>query len=116
MQVIHAYAFNNPVARSREPRPLGSFVMTHIFPGQQIPNLDFLHEAFWRSGKFRRVRSETASHDYARTLASWAENLERHRAEIDAHTFRKYQYYLAFCEAGFRTELLHLTRVVFEKL
>jgi predicted NAD/FAD-binding protein/cyclopropane fatty-acyl-phospholipid synthase-like methyltransferase/DUF1365 family protein len=116
MQVIHAYAFNNPVARSRAPRPLGTFVTTHIFPGQQLPNLEFLHEAFWRSGKFRRVCSETASYDYARTLAHWAENLERHRAEIDAHTFRKYQYYLAFCEAGFRTELLHLTRVVFEKL
>jgi cyclopropane fatty-acyl-phospholipid synthase-like methyltransferase len=118
MQVIHAYPFNNPVAREDNrvsPRRLGSFVTTHVFPAQQIPNLDWLHEAFLRSGKFRRVFTETASHDYARTLALWRENLETVRSTVPPRTYRKYQYYLSFCEAGFRAELLHLSRVVFEK-
>jgi cyclopropane fatty-acyl-phospholipid synthase-like methyltransferase len=44
MQVINALSFNNVVARKRNPDPLGTFVTTHIFPGQQIPNMEFLHE------------------------------------------------------------------------
>ena len=115
MQVINALAFNNPTARNRRPRPLGTFVTTHIFPGQQIPNLEFLHEAFLQSGKFERVYSECAAHDYERTLRCWRMNLEANAGKFPPKMVRKYRYYLAFCEAGFATELLHLSRVVFRK-
>ncbi|KAH9113237.1 hypothetical protein AeMF1_012510 [Aphanomyces euteiches] len=114
MQVIHAYAFNNPVARSRTPVPLGTFVTTHIFPGQQVPNLEFLHEAFMEH-KFKRVFTETRSHDYADTLKLWAENLDAYRHALPPTVYRKYKYYLNWCEVGFRIEKLHLSRVVFEK-
>ncbi|ETV91310.1 hypothetical protein H310_14130 [Aphanomyces invadans] len=114
MQVIHAYAFNNPVARSRSPTPLGTFVTTHIFPGQQVPNLDFLHEAFIEH-KFKRVFTETRSHDYADTLKLWADNLDAARHTLPPTVYRKYKYYLNWCEVGFRIEKLHLSRVVFEK-
>jgi cyclopropane-fatty-acyl-phospholipid synthase len=76
MQVIHAFAFNNSVARSRDPTALGTFVTTHIFPGQQIPNLDFLQEAFIKNGNFKRVYSETTGHDYAQTLREWRLRLD----------------------------------------
>ncbi|KDO33400.1 hypothetical protein SPRG_02207 [Saprolegnia parasitica CBS 223.65] len=114
LQVIHAYAFNNPVARSRTPVPLGTFVTTHIFPGQQVPNLDFLHEAFMEH-KFKRVFTETRSHDYAETLRLWAENLDAYRHALPPTVYRKYKYYLNWCEVGFSIEKLHLSRVVFEK-
>merc|ERR1711907_403360 len=115
MQVINALSFNNSVARKRKPLMLGSFVTTHIFPGQQIPNLEFLHEAFLQSGKFKRIYSETATHDYAKTLKCWRDNLEANASKFPPRMVKKYRYYLAFCEAGFENELLHLTRVVFEK-
>lgn len=126
MQVIHAYAFNNPVARERDPVPLGTFVTTHIFPGQQLPNLEFLHEAFLKSGKFRKIYSEECGMDYARTLKMWGENLERAvqpdkvtgapaSLAIPVRTLLKYRYYLAWCRAGFNNELLDLARIVFEK-
>ncbi|ETV78934.1 hypothetical protein H257_07724 [Aphanomyces astaci] len=114
MQVIHAYAFNNPVARTRAPTPLGTFVTTHIFPGQQVPNLEFLHEAFLEH-KFKRVFTETRSHDYADTLMLWAAKLDAARHTLPPTVYRKYKYYLNWCEVGFRIEKLHLSRVVFEK-
>jgi len=116
MQVINAHPFNNPVASSRNPKPLGSFVTTHIFPGQQVPNMQFLQEAFLESGKFHMLYSESTGHDYARTLAEWNANLERVAARFPPSVVRKYRYYFAFCQAGFHTELLTLTRVVFEKI
>jgi predicted NAD/FAD-binding protein/cyclopropane fatty-acyl-phospholipid synthase-like methyltransferase/DUF1365 family protein len=126
MQVIHAYAFNNPVATERDPVPLGTFVTTHIFPGQQLPNLEFLHEAFLKNGRFRKVYSEECGMDYARTLLMWGANLERSvqpnmanggapALKIPRRTLLKYRYYLAWCRAGFSNELLDLARIVFEK-
>ncbi len=95
MQVIHAFAFNNSVARSRDPTALGTFVTTHIFPGQQLPNLDFLHEAFLKSGKFKRVYSETTGHDYAKTLRQWRLRLDGPSEDgfvIPDHIQRKYRF------------------------
>lgn len=91
MQVINALEFNNPVASSRDPVPLGSFVTTHIFPGQQVPNLGFLQEAFFNSGKFTRVFSETTGHDYARTLEAWNKNLESKSIQFPPSMVRKYR-------------------------
>jgi cyclopropane-fatty-acyl-phospholipid synthase len=96
MQVINALGFNNPVARSRN-TTAGGFVTTHIFPGQQLPNLEFLHEAFLDSGKFRRTYSETAGHDYERTLAEWSANLRRNRKTVPERVYRKYQVLCCFC-------------------
>jgi hypothetical protein len=36
--------------------------------------------------------------------------------KFDARVIRKYRYYLAWCRAGFDAELLHVSRVVFEKI
>merc|ERR1712146_208454 len=78
MQVINAHAYNNTAAVRLEPDHLSTFVQTHIFPGQQVPNLDWLNAAFAKAG-FRRVYSESAGHDYAETLRHWAANLEREK-------------------------------------
>ena len=116
MQVINALSFNNPVARRRDPLPLGTFVTTHIFPGQQLPNMEFIHEAFVNSGKFKRVYSETTGHHYAITLALWARSLMDHSEKFPPAVINKYLYYLCWCRAAFDAELLQLSRIVFQKV
>jgi cyclopropane-fatty-acyl-phospholipid synthase len=74
-----------------------------------------LHQAFLNSGEFTRVFTETTSHDYARTLYHWREKLEQAAIRFHPEIVRKYRYYLAYCQAGFHTEMLHVSRVVFEK-
>lgn len=140
MQVIHAFPFNNPVASKQKPEMRGSFVTTHIFPGQQIPHLESLHEAFWKTGvllilyvlfrcmlfidfafsvvagQYKLVYSESDTQAYTLTLQIWRDQLEKRSAGFPAPLIAKFRYYLAFCEVGFQTELLQLSRVVYEKV
>jgi len=114
MQAIHARPYNNVTAEKIDPDLMGTFVTTHIFPGQQIPNLDWLFAAFSRAG-FRRAYMESNGHNYARTLAEWARRLESGKEKFSEATVRKYRYYLAFCRAGFDAELLDLADMVWVK-
>ena len=116
IQVINALGFNNPVARRRNPLPLGTFVTTHIFPGQQLPNLEFIHEAFLESKKFKRLYSETTGHHYARTLDLWSQSLMKNQHHFPEKVINKYIYYLCWCRAAFDAELLQLSRIVFQKI
>jgi cyclopropane fatty-acyl-phospholipid synthase-like methyltransferase len=69
-----------------------------------------------KSGKFKRVYTETTGYDYARTLAMWNANLEANASKFPPSVVRKYRYYFNFCEVGFGSELLTLSRVVFQKI
>jgi cyclopropane-fatty-acyl-phospholipid synthase len=83
------------------------FIQMHVFPGGMLPT-----EA--------RVKAEAATaglevaglrrfgQDYADTLALWRERFDARWEEIRALGFderfrRLWRYYLAYCEAGFRT-------------
>jgi predicted NAD/FAD-binding protein/cyclopropane fatty-acyl-phospholipid synthase-like methyltransferase/DUF1365 family protein len=114
LQAIIASPWNNPAGRKREVELGSTFVTTHIFPGQQIPTIDWIHEAFRAAGLSLEF-SETNGRDYAKTLRAWRHNLDRNREGLDPRAVRTYRYYFAWCEAGFDEELLHSTRFVFRK-
>jgi predicted NAD/FAD-binding protein/cyclopropane fatty-acyl-phospholipid synthase-like methyltransferase/DUF1365 family protein len=114
LQVIIAAPWNNPAVRRREVALGSTFVTTHIFPGQQIPAVDWIHEAF-RAANMQLEFSETNGRDYAKTLRAWRHNLDRNRDGLEARAVRTYRYYFAWCEAAFDEEMLHSTRFVFRK-
>ncbi len=83
------------------------FIQLNIFPGGMLPSERRLREETDRAGLgwtgLRRF-----GQDYARTLAEWArrygEQLEAMRSQgFDVRFDRLWRYYLAYCEAGFRT-------------
>ncbi|GMI01328.1 hypothetical protein TrVE_jg13023 [Triparma verrucosa] len=110
IQVITAPAWSNPVARSKVKRN-ETFVTTYIFPGSQIPHLEHLLEAM--APFFDCTHTESFGHDYARTLRNWRENVTSRKPDVPETLQRCYEYYLAWCEAGFATELLNVHQVVF---
>lgn len=114
IQVITAPAWSNAVARTKK-KSNETFVTTYIFPGGQIPHVEFVEEAM--APYFDRVHSESFGHDYARTLAYWRDNLAKNKAAVKCTEAikRGYDYYLAWCEAGFNTELLNVHQLVFQK-
>ena len=114
IQVIHAFAWNNPAGRKKEVDLGSTFVTTHIFPGQQIPHLDWIHEAFHGQGMVLES-SEMNGQAYAQTLRAWRHNLDQQAHLFDERMVRKFRYYFAWCQAGFEAGLLHLSRVVFTK-
>jgi cyclopropane-fatty-acyl-phospholipid synthase len=122
-QIIHAYGAKNPTIRLKDFQEGGTFVQTYIFPGQQLPYLEYVYEEFSAEG-LEAVYTESTGLHYAQTLRTWRQKLQiaeslrlqdGGKGFWDEKAFRKYQFYLAWCEAGFSEGLLDVSRVVFQK-
>jgi cyclopropane-fatty-acyl-phospholipid synthase len=83
------------------------FVQRFIFPGGKLPSVAAMQAQAERAGlALQRVQSFGAS--YAATLAEWRRRFIEARAAIAAMGFdapfqRLWEYYLCYCEAGFRS-------------
>ena len=91
-----------PVYRRRS-----DFMRKYVFPGGMLPSEVRLHAQTQRAGlNWGRVTRFGAA--YGDTLAEWARTFQANWQEISAQGFderfrRLWTFYLAYCEAGFRT-------------
>ena len=91
------------------------FIQEYIFPGGMLPSKSCLVDQIAGQG-LRLADSVAFGASYARTLALWADSFGRTWPEIrqlgfDGRFKRMWDYYLAYCEAGFRagaTDVVHL--------
>jgi cyclopropane-fatty-acyl-phospholipid synthase len=82
------------------------FIQRYIFPGGMLLSPQILTEHAQRAG-LKLVGEEAFGLDYARTLADWMARFNKVRDAVMAQGFderfvRMWQFYLAYCEAGFR--------------
>ncbi|MEP7056271.1 MAG: cyclopropane-fatty-acyl-phospholipid synthase family protein [Caldimonas sp.] len=82
------------------------FIQRFIFPGGMLPSPQALHAAAERAG-LAVMSAETFGTSYATTLAAWRRNFLGAWPAIEALGFdasfrRLWEYYLCYCEAGFR--------------
>jgi cyclopropane-fatty-acyl-phospholipid synthase len=85
------------------------FIQKHIFPGGMLPSEARLKAETDRAGLAWAHISRFPQH-YADTLAEWAARFEAAWDDIrklgfDERFRRLWRFYLAYCEAGFRSEL-----------
>ncbi len=91
------------------------FIQRHVFPGGMLPSQVVLSDHIRRAGLEKR--GETAfGLDYAKTLAVWNNRFQAAWPEIlplgfDERFKRLWDYYLAYCEAGFRTGWTDVSQV-----
>lgn len=90
-----------------------------IFPGGMLPSRGALLDLGRRAG-FRLAAERAFGLDYARTLAIWRERFRAAGPQLEAQGYderfrRRWEYYLAYCEAGFLSGNLECRQVVFEK-
>ena len=85
------------------------FIQKYIFPGGMLPSEEALQPVVKDAGlAWRSV--ERFGLDYAETLRQWDERFQAAWAEIgrmagfDERFRRLWRFYLAYCEAGFRSE------------
>ena len=83
------------------------FIQRHIFPGGMLPCPSALREQARRAG-LTLDHEQTFGLSYARTLAQWREGFLAAWPDIAAQGFderfrRLWEYYLCYCEAGFRS-------------
>ena len=83
------------------------FIQRYVFPGGVLPSVEALKEQFARAG-LRLDGMEAFAKDYAETLHRWLERFRSAWDEIrpmgfDERFKRLWEFYLSYCEAGFRT-------------
>lgn len=95
------------------------FIQQYIFPGGMLPSPTAFRLQARRHG-LRLVNEFSFGQDYARTLQIWRENFKaqlRHvlTLKFDYHFIRTWEFYLAYCEAGFRAGSLDVMQFTLEK-
>lgn len=84
------------------------FIQRYIFPGGMLPSPSVFHQ---QANKARLVVHHAYAFglDYARTLNEWLHRFNARLDKVHAQGFderfvRMWQFYLAYCEAGFRAK------------
>jgi cyclopropane-fatty-acyl-phospholipid synthase len=101
-----------PDQRYERYRRGNDWIRQYVFPGALIPSLDAITSAMTRSSELIVHGVENIGYHYARTLRLWRERFLENRDQVlalgyDERFVRTWEFYLAFCEAGFRTRALH---------
>ncbi|ABC78887.1 SAM-dependent methyltransferase [Syntrophus aciditrophicus] len=96
------------------------WIQKHIFPGGQLLSVTTLVEAATRHSSLVMEHLEDIGPHYARTLKDWRKRFNKNRNRVRSLGFdelfeRKWNYYLACCEAGFRERALGDIQAVFRK-
>jgi len=94
------------------------FIQRYVFPGGMLPTPALLRSLGAEQG-LSFLRERVFAQDYARTLAEWR---DRFRASWERivplgfdERFRKlWEFYLHYCEAGFRAEYIDVRQVIYK--
>lgn len=95
------------------------FIQKYIFPGGMLPTNHIVEEA-GRAVGLVHVGTTLFGSSYGKTLALWARSFNAAWPSIqllgfDARFHRVWNFYLAYCEAGFETDRIDVGRFVFHK-
>ena len=87
------------------------FIRRYIFPGCCVPSLAAMSDALARGSDLRIVSVDDIGPHYAHTLRLWRERFLENSAAIRSLGFpksflRMWEYYFAYCEAGFAERYL----------
>lgn len=96
-------------------RKRADFIQRYIFPGGMLPSPTALRQQVAQAGLTWAGNLEFGL-DYAETLKQWRERFRAAWPEIRTQGFderfrRMWEYYLSYCEAGFRAGNIDVTQV-----
>ena len=88
------------------------FIQKYIFPGGFLPSIQFM-ENLIKKNDLKLEKINTYSDDYARTLATWRKNFLDAWEKIsplgfDEYFKRMWEFYLSYCEGGFKSRNINL--------
>ena len=96
------------------------FIKRHVFPGCFIPSVSAMLASKTRSSDLALVALEDFGLSYACTLQAWRERflsqLPAVRAQgFDVRFLRMWEFYLAYCEGGFRERSIGVSHLLLAK-
>jgi cyclopropane-fatty-acyl-phospholipid synthase len=96
------------------------FIKRHVFPGSFIPSVNALLAAKTRTSDLAPIQLEDFGSSYALTLKAWRERFMANLAQVRAQGFderfiRLWEFYLAYCEGGFRERSIGVAQLLLAK-
>jgi cyclopropane-fatty-acyl-phospholipid synthase len=98
-------------------RRTNDWIQRYVFPGGLLPSLEAITRSMRRASELHVHDVEEIGIHYAPTLQQWRLALLTNRDQLleagyDERFQRIWEYYLAFCEAGFRARILRNVQLV----
>ena len=96
------------------------FIKRFIFPGSFIPSITAMLQAKTAASDLQLLQQDDFGPSYACTLRIWRERFlaqlpEVRRQGFDRRFERMWEFYLAYCEGGFRERSIGVSHLVFGK-
>ena len=96
------------------------FIKHYIFPGSYIPCVSSMVCSAANAGQLRLVDLQDIGDSYAKTIRHWRNRFNQQRSSIlalgyDLHFIRMWDYYFAYCEAGFVEQSISDVHLLFNK-
>ncbi len=97
-----------------------TWIHKYIFPGGLLPSTEAIEAVLGEHTSLRTSRIAPMGEHYAHTLRLWRENFLGNWPTVQElgfdETFRRmWEFYLAYCEAGFRTGYLDVAQITIER-
>ncbi len=96
------------------------FIKRYIFPGSYIPCASSMVASAANAGALRLLDLQDIGASYARTLHDWRSRFNRNESQVlalgyDLRFIRMWDFYLAYCEAGFLEQSISDVHMLFSK-
>lgn len=113
-------AINMPEQRYQRALRNVDFIQRFIFPGSFIPSFGAILDSVRQESDLVLTHAEDIGFHYARTLHDWCERFMANRDTLEPlgydKAFRRlWQFYFAYCEAGFSERAIGVSQLVFAK-
>jgi cyclopropane-fatty-acyl-phospholipid synthase len=91
------------------------FIQKYIFPGGFLPSLNLM-KTLIKKNELNLIKVNSYPDDYARTLSNWRVNFFKAWNNITPLGFdetfkRMWEFYLSYCEAGFKSKNINLIQI-----
>ncbi|MEP5568131.1 MAG: cyclopropane-fatty-acyl-phospholipid synthase family protein [Halioglobus sp.] len=106
--------------RYEEARDSVDFIKRYIFPGGCLPSVEVISRHIAKDTDMQVVNLKDITLDYARTLQEWRKRFMAARDEVRNQGFddmfeRMWEFYLCYCEGGFRERIIGTVQMTFAK-
>ncbi|MCP5128493.1 MAG: class I SAM-dependent methyltransferase [Pseudomonadales bacterium] len=96
------------------------FIQRYIFPGGSLPSVAVIADHLARDTDMQMIHLRDITRDYALTLSHWRERFLAAQAGVremgfDQTFIRMWEFYLAYCEGGFRERIISTVQLAFAK-
>ncbi len=96
------------------------YIKRYIFPGGCLPSLAVIADHLARDTDMQMVHLRDITRDYAITLAHWRQRFLQELETVremgfDDRFIRMWEFYLCYCEGGFRERIIGTVQLAFAK-